>query len=314
MSRHLISRCVRLLAMLSFLSSLASHALLTCATGLVASTPTTDFAIDSSVGTALHSKTGLMWDSCSYGQTGTACTGTASTYNWQQAFAAVVAANASSYKGFSDWRLPNVKELMSIVEKCRINPAVNDEVFPATVAAFTTSYWSSTVVSSNANYARYVEFYYGEIAINTTRSQRTQAKPIRLVRGGQTFSGYAVPKLCDLDINGDSTTSADKDAVLLLRYLFGFRGASLIDGVTLGAGRADANAVATFIGTGSQYDVFGRTVSTANVMTDGLVLLRMMLSVPSAALLNGIVVPATAQFTAGDTVRANVNGRCGTAL
>ncbi len=313
MNRHLISRGVRSLAIVSFLFSLASHAL-TCATGLVASTPTADFTIDTGVGTALHSKTGLMWDSCSYGLTGTTCAGTAPTYNWQQAFAAVAAANASSYKGFSDWRLPNVKELMSIVEKCRINPAVNDEVFPATVAAFTSSYWSSTVVSSNANNARFVEFYYGEISNNATRVQRTQAKPIRLVRGGQTFSGYAAPKLCDLDINGDSAIAADKDGVLLLRYLFGFRGASLIDGVPLGAGRADANAVATFIGTGNQFDVFGRTVPSAIALNDGLVLLRMMLSVPSAALLNGIAVPATAQFTAGDTIRANVNGRCGTNL
>ena len=312
MNRRLISRCVRSLVVVSFLSSLASHGL-TCATGLVASTPTVDFTLDTGVGTALHSKTGLMWDSCSYGQTGTACTGTASNYNWQQAFAAVASANTNNYKGFSDWRLPNVKELMSMVEKCRKNPAVNDEVFPLTSTA-SGGYWSSTVVSNIATQARYVEFFNGEIFNNTTRLLRTQAKPIRLVRGGQTFSGYAVPKLCDLDINGDSATSADKDAVLLLRYLFGFRGASLIDGVTLGLGRADANAVAAFIGAGSQYDVFGRTVPSVNAMTDGLVLLRMMLAVPDSALLNGIAVPATAQFTAGDTVRANVNGRCGTNL
>ena len=312
MNRLLISRCIRLLATVSFLSSLASHAL-TCGSGLVASTPAAEFALDTGVGTALHSNTGLMWDICSYGQTGTTCSGAASTYNWQQAFSAVAAANASGYKGFSDWRLPNVKELMSMAEKCRKNPALNGDVFPVTSVA-NSEYWSSTVITSNANFARYVDFSDGQISINTTRSQRTASKPIRLVRGGQTFSGYAVPRLCDLDVNGDGATSADKDAVLLLRYLFGFRGASLIDGVTLGAGRADANAVAAFIGTGSQYDVFGRTVPSVSVMTDGLVLLRMMLSVPNSALLNGIAVPATAQFMAGDTVRANVNGRCGTNL
>ena len=225
----------------------------------------------------------------------------------------MASANASGYKGFSDWRLANVKELMSIVETCRKNPAVNDEVFLATSTA-SAGCCSSTVIRATAAQARYIDFFYGKVPNNSIRGLRSASKPIRLVRGGQTFNGYAVPKLCDLDINGDSAIAADKDGVLLLRYLLGFCGSSLTDGVTLGAGRADANAVAAFIGTGSQYDVFGRTVPSANVMTDGLVLLRMMLSVPNAALLNGIAVPATAQFTAGDTVRANVNGRCGTSL
>jgi len=276
------------------------------------STPITDFTIDSGVGTALHSKTGLMWDTCSYGQAGAACTGTATRYDWQQAFAVVAAANASNYKGYGDWRLPNIKELMSVAEKCRNNPAINGDVFPATLTSV--GYWSSTSYNSNPAYARYVHFSDGENGINTIQSPRTQLKPIRLVRGGQPFSNYVVPKLCDLDINGDSTITADKDGVLLVRYMLGFRGAALVDNVALGALRADANAVATLIGTGSQYDVFGRAVPSAVTLSDGLVLLRMMLLTPDNALLNGIAVPAGAQFTAGGTVRANVNTSCGSAL
>ena len=311
MSRKSVSRYARAVAITSFLFSAFAHAL-TCVAGLSPSTPITDFTIDSGVGTALHSKTGLMWDACSYGQTGTTCTGTATTYNWQQAFVAVAAANASNYKGYADWRLPNVKELLSIAEKCRENPAINADVFPAIVTS--TGYWSSTSNGSNAAYARYVRFSDGENSINTIQSQRTQLKPIRLVRGGQPFSSYVVPKACDLDINGDSSITADKDGVLLARYLLGLRGAALVDNVTLGALRADANAVAALIGTGSQYDVFGRAVPSASTFSDGLVLLRMMLSVPDNALLNGITVPAGAQFTAGGTVRANVNATCGSAL
>jgi Protein of unknown function (DUF1566) len=311
MSRANFLRGARALAITSFLLSAFAQAL-TCVAGFAPSTPITDFTLDTGVGTALHSKTGLMWDACSYGQTGATCTGTATTYDWQQAFAAVAAANAGNYKGYADWRLPNVKELMSVAEKCRISPAINTDVFPATVTS--TGYWSSTSHSSNAAYARYVLFTYGENSVNTIQSPRTQLKPIRLVRGGQPLSSYVVPKLCDLDINGDSSITADKDGVLLARYLLGFRGAGLVDNVTLGALRADASAVAALIGTGSQYDVFGRTVPSAATFSDGLVLLRMMLSVPDAALLNGITVPAAAQFTTGVTVRANVNATCGSAL
>ena len=104
MSRKNISRYARAVAITSYLFNAFAHAL-TCVAGLAPSTPITDFTIDSGVGTALHSKTGLMWDACSYGQTSATCTGTATTYNWQQAFVAVAAANASNYKGYADWRL-----------------------------------------------------------------------------------------------------------------------------------------------------------------------------------------------------------------
>ena len=45
--------------------------------------------------------------------------------NWEQALAYVEAQNDISYLGYSDWRLPNVKELQSIVDYSR-SPDVTD--------------------------------------------------------------------------------------------------------------------------------------------------------------------------------------------
>ena len=119
--------------------------------------------------------------------------------------------------------------------------------------------------------------------------------------------------LCNLDINGDSSVTSEKDGVLLLRYLLGFRGAALIAGVPLGPARADAGAVEALIGSSTQYDVFGQPSAPARAAQDGLALTRLMLGVGDSALLTGIALPTGATFTTGSTVRANVNVRCGSA-
>jgi hypothetical protein len=55
------------------------------------------------------------------------------TFLWQQALQDVVDSNAQGgFAGFTDWRLPNVKELISIVEHQCANPAVNETIFPGT--------------------------------------------------------------------------------------------------------------------------------------------------------------------------------------
>ena len=117
---------------------------------------------------------------------------------------------------------------------------------------------------------------------------------------------------CLLDIDGDSLVMPEKDAPLLIRYLLGFRGAELISGFTLGS-RDTATKIEDFMGSGSQFDVFGRSPSAPNAMTDGLVLSRLMLGVSDANLLGGVQLPAGAQFVTASAIRANVNLQCGTA-
>ena len=117
---------------------------------------------------------------------------------------------------------------------------------------------------------------------------------------------------CSLDINGDGSVTADKDAVLLARYLLGFRSGGLIANVPLGPARADAAAVESYIGNGAQFDAFGRPAPSISAMQDGVVLFRLMLGVPDTGLFGGITVPAGATFTTPSAVRNRVNTMCGT--
>jgi hypothetical protein len=118
---------------------------------------------------------------------------------------------------------------------------------------------------------------------------------------------------CSLDVNGDQQLTAGVDALLLTRYLLGFRGTSLTQGISLTGTRTTPEAIAGFIGTALAFDVFGRNpAATPVATTDALVFLRMLLSVPNGSLLMGLTVPSGAQFTSASAVRDNVNGKCGT--
>lgn len=149
----------------------------TCVAGVQASNPTSVYVINSAMGTVTDTRTGLMWDRCALGQSGINCaTGTATTFAWQGALNA--AATIGAYKGFSDWRLPNVRELRSLVEECRFIPAINEFAFPNTGASF---FWSGSPYAGGATYAWYVGFNYGNAYID----DRSFANPVRLVRAGQ---------------------------------------------------------------------------------------------------------------------------------
>jgi hypothetical protein len=93
--------------------------------------------------------TGLTWKRCSEGQSwdGATCAGSAMYHTWQQA---LQVADTASYAGQSDWRLPNAKELASIVEQACYSPAIDEAVFPATPSSY---YWSSSPGASNAGRA-----------------------------------------------------------------------------------------------------------------------------------------------------------------
>lgn len=146
-----------------------------------ATTPGTDFA-DNGDGTVTHTRTGLMWMRCSLGQTwdGSACSGTAGVYTWQQALRAAVDLNAGGgYADHVDWRLPNKNELESIVEERCWSPAINAAVFPGTPA--NSWYWSSTPDAGNAGYAWNV--YFGEGNVYT--DGKGYSDHARLVRFGE---------------------------------------------------------------------------------------------------------------------------------
>lgn len=143
--------------------------------------------IDNSDGTVSDSVTGLMWDKCSWGQSNnTTCAGgAATTHTWAQALGVAVTANAASYKGYGDWRLPNVKELESLMKIDASSPAIDTTVFPNTLSGW---YWTASTyayapVPANA---WNVDFSDG----GTNAGNKTGINYVRLVRSGQSFASF----------------------------------------------------------------------------------------------------------------------------
>jgi hypothetical protein len=88
--------------------------------------------------------------------------------------------NAAHYGGFSDWRMPTVKELQSIVDYSIASPgpAINTTCFPNTVAS---GYLSSTTNAYDTSGAWIVGFSYGVIPSHS----KAAALYVRAVRMGQ---------------------------------------------------------------------------------------------------------------------------------
>jgi hypothetical protein len=137
--------------------------------------------IDHGDGTVTDVKTGLMWSACSIGQTwGTeGCSGSAADLSWSEALSTVQQFNsAGGLAGRADWRLPNIKELGSLVEQQCHSPAINLTFFPDTPSA---TYWSSTVrVNSEGNAA---DGYSIDFSTGSDLSPEvTELRHIRIVR------------------------------------------------------------------------------------------------------------------------------------
>lgn len=131
---------------------------------------------DNGDGTITDNSTGLVWQKCSDGLSGTTCTtGTIATATWTNALA-YCNANTAGLPG-TGWRLPNVYELYSLVDFGKASaPYINLTYFPATQGS---SYWPSTTFPSLKSYAIVVNFNGGY----TSYSGKTNSFYVRCVRG-----------------------------------------------------------------------------------------------------------------------------------
>lgn len=155
----------------------------TCNSAIIPSAPDSRYQ-DNGDGTVSDLKTGLMWQQCSAGQSGNGCaTGSLLSYSWDHALQYPQTLNSSGgFAGYTDWYLPNLNELESLVEEACYT-AINLNLFPNTSNDL---YWSA---SPNANYtekAWYVHFGNGRDGNQGSRhGSRDDSNHVRLVRIGQ---------------------------------------------------------------------------------------------------------------------------------
>jgi len=123
---------------------------------------------DNGDGTVSDLNTGLMWQQSDDGTTRT----------WQGA-CDYCEALALPLGGYSDWRLPNRRELMSIVDYSRFKPPIDTEYFPDCRWSY---YWSGSTYVANSPFAWYVVFLYGSVY----HYGKAHHGYVRCVRGGPT--------------------------------------------------------------------------------------------------------------------------------
>jgi hypothetical protein len=124
---------------------------------------------DNGDGTVTDTSTGLMW------QQATA----PGTYAWWEARSYC---EGLTVAGYTDWRLPTINELDSIVDRSRQNPAIDTAYFPDTRAS---AYWSSTFGYNQWGESAWgMGFYEGDALIAFDFGSYLY---VRAVRGGQTL-------------------------------------------------------------------------------------------------------------------------------
>ncbi|MFI3304252.1 MAG: DUF1566 domain-containing protein [Rikenellaceae bacterium] len=148
--------------------------------------------VDNGNGTVSDLATGLMW------QQGDSKKG----LNWEEALEYAAKMNKKRYRGYNDWRVPNVKELQSLVDYTRspesTDSAAIDPIFE--ISAITNEggqkdfpfFWSSTThlsptVRNSASAADYVSF--GRALGNMPQQMRSTNQRGRNAQMGQRQQG-----------------------------------------------------------------------------------------------------------------------------
>jgi hypothetical protein len=95
----------------------------------------------------LDNITGLLWQGCVRGMSGSVCDSglPGGQYSWSDALAYC---EGLYWAGYSDWRLPNRKELRSIVNERSYSSSVDATAFPGTPSYF---FWTSSSYAADSN-------------------------------------------------------------------------------------------------------------------------------------------------------------------
>ena len=123
--------------------------------------------VDNGNGTVTDQGTGLMWQKADDGN----------TYTWRYA---LQYCEDLSLAGYADWRLPNIRELQSLVDRSTSSPAI-DPIFECRL----NDYWSSTSERDYGYRAWHTHFHYG---LGETGEYKNTYMYVRCVRDG--LAGY----------------------------------------------------------------------------------------------------------------------------
>jgi len=141
-------------------------------------------------GTVTDSSTGLVW--AQYPAKGGS--GNSQTMTWQEALSDC---EASMLGGFPDWRLPTIKELLSIADYSKTGPVIDESAFPATPGSL---FWTGTTAAADPAGAWHVDFGSGG---SSYWVQKTSALYVRAMRGGKA----PVPDAGSLTVNIEPTAA-----------------------------------------------------------------------------------------------------------
>jgi len=125
--------------------------------------------------------TGLMWQDNSEAKTVkkrwvTNANYEAKKYNDTSGNTATTYCSTLTLGGYNDWRLPSRKELLTLSDYGRYNPAI-DPIFVNSASSY---YWSSTTYAGSSSYAWFVNFNYGR----QSYSSKYRSHYVRCVRAG----------------------------------------------------------------------------------------------------------------------------------
>jgi hypothetical protein len=151
-------------------------------------------SLTSASGMVTDQNTGLVWQQAE----------NARAYNWYEASgtydathnaASTDVCGALTLGGFSDWRLPSSKELMSVADYGAALPVsmLNTAFFPGGFAY----YWTSVTVAGSPTFAEYVRYDYGNVHLY----DKSSVLYVKCVRGGPQ---RLTERLVD---NGDGTVT-----------------------------------------------------------------------------------------------------------
>jgi hypothetical protein len=130
--------------------------------------------IDNGNGTITDKGTGIMWQKATSSE----------TYNWEDT---LKYCEDMILSGYSDWRLPDIKELFSLVDENKFSLSIDKTFFPDTKNS---CYWSSSTSILYSEQAWQVDFGGGNVQDycyngNDEYFDKYHKKYVRCVRSGQ---------------------------------------------------------------------------------------------------------------------------------